>query len=121
MLLEWKKENLCKLTALVHFEFFSSSTTHRSVVKLGEHDLETKIDCENEQCADLPQIIYIKTVFVPKEYDENTLKHDIAIVELAEPANITRYVEKHPNNILNANKCEIYSRSVLYVCRLTIL
>lgn len=63
-----------------------------SVVKLGEHDLESKIDCEDGHCADPPQIIYIKTALVPKEYDETSLQHDIAVIELSEPANMTRYV-----------------------------
>lgn len=64
----------------------------RAAVKLGEHNLETKIDCEHGQCADPPQIIVPKAITVPKEYDDIKLKHDLAIIELSEPANITRFV-----------------------------
>lgn len=64
----------------------------RTAVKLGEHNLETIIDCEAGQCADPPQIIYPKTIIVPKEYDDIKLKHDLAIIELSEPAVITHYV-----------------------------
>jgi hypothetical protein len=66
---------------------------HKSAtVKLGEHNLETEIDCENGFCAEKPQIIYPRKVFLPKEYDLDEINHDIAIVELNEPANITRFV-----------------------------
>jgi len=61
-------------------------------VKLGEHNLETAIDCELGSCADPPQIIYPKTIIAPKEYDSLTLRHDIALIELSEPANITHFV-----------------------------
>jgi hypothetical protein len=64
----------------------------RSVVKLGEYDLESKIDCENGKCADPLQIIYIKTVFVPTEYNDTSLNHDLAVLELVESANFTNYV-----------------------------
>lgn len=68
------------------------SSLFRAVVKLGEHNLETKIDCENDHCADPPQIIEAKAIVIPKEYDELNYKHDIAIIELSRPANITHYV-----------------------------
>lgn len=29
---------------------------------------------------------------MPKEYDETTLKHDIIVIELSEPANMTNFV-----------------------------
>lgn len=61
-------------------------------MKLGEHNLETEIDCEFGQCADPLQIIDIKTVFVPKEYDSDKMEHDIALLELKEAAKITHYV-----------------------------
>lgn len=61
-------------------------------MKLGEYDLESQIDCENGHCADPPQIINIKTIFVPKEYNETSLNHDLAVLELVEPANFTHYV-----------------------------
>lgn len=64
----------------------------RTVVKLGEHNIETEIDCENKHCADPPQTINAKVITVPKEYDESTLRHDLALVELMQPANITHYV-----------------------------
>lgn len=80
-----EKVDQSKLFHLI-FHFF------RAAVKLGEHNLETKIDCEHGQCADPPQIIVPKAITVPKEYDDVKLKHDLAIIELSEPANITRFV-----------------------------
>lgn len=62
------------------------------MVKLGEHNLETDVDCEHGQCADPPQIIKAKSIIVPEEYDDAKLKHDLAIIELSKPAIITRYV-----------------------------
>ena len=59
---------------------------------MGEHNLETAIDCENDKCADPPQILYPKSIIVPAEYDDNSLKHDIALIELNEEANITEWV-----------------------------
>lgn len=64
----------------------------RNVVKLGEHNLNTTIDCEHGQCADPPQVIYAKNIIVPKEFDTLTLKHDVALIELSEPAKFTDYV-----------------------------
>lgn len=61
-------------------------------MKLGEHNLDTKVDCEGNHCADPPQIIYTKTIIVPKEYNDLKLKHDLAIIELSEAANITNFV-----------------------------
>lgn len=61
-------------------------------MKLGEHNLETGIDCEHGQCAEPLQIITPKAITVPKEYDDIKLKHDLAIIELSEPANVTRFV-----------------------------
>jgi prostasin len=62
-------------------------------VKLGEHDIESEIDCADvDHCADPIQVIKAKSVLVPTEYDTENLKHDIALIELSEPANITDYV-----------------------------
>lgn len=74
------------------FQICLLSFAFRTAVKLGEHNLETDIDCELGQCADPPQIIYPKSIIVPKEYDEEKLKHDLAIIELAEEAKITQFV-----------------------------
>lgn len=61
-------------------------------MKLGEHNLNTVIDCDRGQCADPPQVLYPKSIIVPKEYDDTKLKNDLAIIELSESAKITRYV-----------------------------
>lgn len=63
---------------------------------MGEHDLESEIDCENGNCADPLQVIEIKNIIVPQEYDEAALKHDIAIAELSHEANITNFVNSVP-------------------------
>lgn len=69
-------------------------------MKLGEHSLETEIDCEGNVCADPPQVIYPETIIVPKEYNGEHLKHDLAIVKLSKPADITQWVSPVclPNN-----------------------
>lgn len=74
------------------FHYIILSIIHRSTIKLGEHNLESAIDCENDKCADPPQIMYPENVIVPAEYDDNTLKHDIALIELNEEAKITEWV-----------------------------
>lgn len=63
-----------------------------AAVKLGEHNLETKIDCEGTHCADPPQVIYPSRIIVPKEYNEKNLKHDLTLIELSEEANFTNFV-----------------------------
>ncbi|KAG5667888.1 hypothetical protein PVAND_015854 [Polypedilum vanderplanki] len=63
-----------------------------ATIKLGEHNLETDIDCEGNHCADPPQVFYPERIYVPREYNDTKLKHDIALIELDEPANFTRYV-----------------------------
>lgn len=64
----------------------------RVAVKLGEHNLDTEIDCADDECADPPQIIYTKSIVVPKEYSDENLKHDVAIIKLLEPAKMTKFV-----------------------------
>jgi len=64
----------------------------RASVKLGEHNLTSSIDCEGELCADPPQIIRPMRVFVPTEYEDEAFVHDLALIELANPANITQHV-----------------------------
>jgi hypothetical protein len=63
-----------------------------ATVKFGEHNLDTDIDCEGNHCADPPQVMHPKRIVVPKEYSDETLKHDLAIIELKERVNITKYV-----------------------------
>ncbi|CRL08180.1 CLUMA_CG021014, isoform A [Clunio marinus] len=76
-----------------------------AAIKLGEHNLETEIDCENNECADPLQIIQTKKIIIPREYDGTILKHDLAIIELSEPANITQYVSPIclPTEVLRRN------------------
>lgn len=72
--------------------YFVRHSLHRVAVKLGEHNLETEIDCEADQCADPPQVIYPTSITVPTEYNGLQLRHDVALIRLSEPANMTRYV-----------------------------
>lgn len=84
-------ENHCK-SSLCELNATSYLSPSRTAVKLGEHNLQTIIDCEGGQCADAPQIIYPKTIIIPKEYNDIKLKHDVAVIELSEPAVITSFV-----------------------------
>jgi hypothetical protein len=88
----------------INFNYFSSfliflviliiffNFTVSAIIKLGEHNLETDIDCEGNHCADPPQVFYPERVIVPREYNETTLKHDLALIELDEPAQMSQYV-----------------------------
>ncbi|KAL7013509.1 hypothetical protein ACKWTF_015432 [Chironomus riparius] len=64
-----------------------------ATIKLGEHNLETKIDCEGQHCGDEPQVIYPLRIILPTEYDNASMKHDIALIELVEAVKMTRYVD----------------------------
>ncbi|XP_070504889.1 CLIP domain-containing serine protease HP8-like [Chironomus tepperi] len=64
-----------------------------ATIKLGEHNLKTTIDCEGQHCADPPQIVYPSRIILPIEYKGSTMKHDISLIELVEPAKITNYVQ----------------------------
>ncbi|GLV36626.1 Melanization Protease 1 [Carabus blaptoides fortunei] len=56
------------------------------LVKLGELNLLTKIDCEpyldNEVCADEPLIIKVSKVIPHWKYNSTSLRHDIALLRL---------------------------------------
>lgn len=69
------------------------ATIFSATIKLGEHNLKTSIDCEGQHCADPLQIIYPLRIIVPSEFSDTTMRHDIALIELAVSAKITRYVE----------------------------
>ncbi|CAG9822463.1 unnamed protein product [Phaedon cochleariae] len=66
-------------------------------VILGEHDSESKIDCDvgNRSCADPPQISRVAKVIVHPGYDSQAVAHynDIALVHLNKGARWTEYVQ----------------------------
>ncbi|KAJ8985954.1 hypothetical protein NQ317_010712 [Molorchus minor] len=60
-------------------------------VRLGEHNLDEKIDCtpNGDYCAPRPQDFYIESTVVHPEYDPKTFINDIALIRLATPANFS--------------------------------
>lgn len=69
-----------------------SETISLKMVRLGELDQTSQIDCENDTCSDATQDIVIKSIRNNKDYDPVTLQNDIAILELEEDAKFTDWV-----------------------------
>ncbi|RZC38819.1 serine protease easter-like, partial [Asbolus verrucosus] len=65
-------------------------------VQFGEHNTETKIDCnsKNTVCADKPQVIRIKKNIVHPHYSVTSTNHhnDIGLIHLKKSAKFTNYV-----------------------------
>lgn len=57
-------------------------------VRLGEVDLATELDCEDNDCADPVQDISIAKIIVHEEFKYSTLnvpENDIALIRLSQP------------------------------------
>lgn len=55
----------------------------RSVVRLGEHNMETEIDCDGDLCAPQPQDIEPSKIIIHEKYNSPLFKHDIALIRLS--------------------------------------
>lgn len=62
-------------------------------VRLGEHNLQTDIDCE-EYCADPPQNVPVEESIPHEGYDPNSIHryHDVAVLRLQRPVEFTDYI-----------------------------
>lgn len=58
-------------------------------VVLGEFDVRTNPDCDENICADPIQTILIEESIVPSPYNPNTHLNDIMLIKLATPAKFT--------------------------------
>lgn len=56
---------------------------------LGEHDVDAEIDCEDDICADPLQTFRPKEIITHPNYNNPTFKHDIALIRLDRPAEVT--------------------------------
>jgi len=58
----------------------------RALVRLGEFDERTAVDCLDGECADAVQDVRVERFVAHSAYDRKTFQHDIGIVRLAEAA-----------------------------------
>lgn len=86
-------------TLFIHF-YCSPFFISRVKIVLGEHDSSKDKDCEGDHCADPVQEFKPIEIVVPKEYNKETFKHDIAIIKLNRSV---KYSRKEPQK-LNSNK-----------------
>ncbi|KAJ8960309.1 hypothetical protein NQ318_004035 [Aromia moschata] len=65
-------------------------------VRLGEHNLDTMIDCDldEENCAPPPQDFYIENFKIHPNYNSTIYSNDIALIRLATPANFSSFTVK---------------------------
>lgn len=64
-------------------------------VRLGEWDLDTDDDCEEDHCSDPPVNIPIGEIIVHegyKPYSKNR-EHDIALIRLSQAVNYTKWIK----------------------------
>lgn len=60
------------------------------LVRLGEHDERTYIDCEGTRCAPPPQDFRPTVITYHSGYKKNDIANDIALVKLDHAAKINR-------------------------------
>lgn len=65
-----------------------------SAVRLGEWDLSTAQDCEDDYCADPVQDIPVSAFVSHENYNPSskTQENDIALLRLAQPATFTYFI-----------------------------
>ncbi|XP_045474984.1 phenoloxidase-activating factor 1-like [Harmonia axyridis] len=63
-------------------------------VRVGEYNIYTNKDCEphSSVCAPPYQDFYIDTIIIHPRYNRRSQAHDIAIIRMSQPANLTDYV-----------------------------
>lgn len=67
---------------------------YRSLVRLGEFDLTTKIDCDDGMCADAPLDVGVEQIVVHPDYDRTSRNqaNDIALIRLEYDVPYTEFV-----------------------------
>lgn len=62
--------------------------SYRVFVRLGEHNADTEIDCEDDMCAPPVQDFRPVKQFYHRDYQHPPLRHDIALIRLDRPAKL---------------------------------
>ncbi|RZC35780.1 serine protease easter-like, partial [Asbolus verrucosus] len=65
-----------------------------ALIRLGEHDVRTRTDCEQDKCAPAVQDFAPKEVIVHKNYQNPAMRNDIALIRLDRPATIHSNISK---------------------------
>ncbi|CAH1161817.1 unnamed protein product [Phyllotreta striolata] len=64
-----------------------------SVIKLGEHDTKTEVDCIKSKCNDAPVTVNVEQVITHPGYDQSVNSpNDIALVRLDRSVHYTKYI-----------------------------
>lgn len=58
----------------------------RYIIRLGENDATSNVDCDGKICAPEPQDFYLDTIFIHRQYNERTNINDIALLKLTHDA-----------------------------------
>lgn len=61
-------------------------------VRLGEHAIDTAVDCRGEYCNKAPIDIWSDQFIIHPMYNRTTLENDIALIRLAQTANFTDFI-----------------------------
>lgn len=80
--------------------FYEPHKYDKVFIRLGEHDLNSDIDCRNSSngtgytdCSDRVVDINIEEKFIHERFETFNFHHDIALVRLAIPVNYTRFIQ----------------------------
>lgn len=68
------------------------------LIRLGELDERSSIDCSGDECADPPQDFTPSNIILHPEYNNPRLSNDIALVELNQAAKISGITTKKTLN-----------------------
>lgn len=80
--------------------FFEPHLYDMVFIRLGEHDLNSDIDCRNgtdgtgrTDCSDHVVEVNIEEKFIHERFEQINYHHDIALIRLAAPVNYTRFIQ----------------------------
>lgn len=71
---------------------FERPDEHNILVRLGEWDIESELDCYRNVCADKPIEYLVKDYLLHENYDEDWEFNDIALIRLPTPVNFTEFI-----------------------------
>lgn len=80
---------ICKYAFEMMHKFLQEFSINRiitsQIVILGEYDMDTDPDCNDDYCADVVQYIYVSDV-ISNDFERETFQNDIILIKLKEPA-----------------------------------
>lgn len=62
-------------------------------VRLGEHAIDTEIDCIGTTCNEPPLDVPVEELISHPKFNSTTFENDIALLRLANPVNFTNYIK----------------------------